>query len=92
MFEYGILIVCDHPPRNLGAECMMSTSCHPALDSGDVGCDHTLMVVVIDRNHDVIYEKQIHTMTPFLQSCKICILFLALNKFGVEKVVEDVKS
>jgi hypothetical protein len=54
--------------------------------------DHTPMVVVIDRNHDVIYEKQIHTMTPFLQSCKICILFLALNKFGVEKAVQDVKS
>jgi len=54
--------------------------------------DHTPMFVVIDENHDVIYEKQIHTMTPFLQSCKICILFLALNKFGMEKTIEDVKS
>jgi hypothetical protein len=53
--------------------------------------DHTPMFVVIDRNHDVIYEKQIYMMTPFLQSCKICILFLALNKFGVEKIIEDVK-
>jgi hypothetical protein len=57
---------------------------------GDDG--HTPMFVVIDRNHDVIYEKQIHTMIPFLHSCKICSLFLALNEFGVEKVVEDVKS
>jgi len=24
------------------------------------------MFVVIDQNHNVIYEKQIHTMTPFL--------------------------
>jgi hypothetical protein len=47
--------------------------------------DHAPMFVLIDRNHDVIYEKQIHTMTPFLQSCEICILFLALNEFGVEK-------
>jgi hypothetical protein len=54
--------------------------------------DHTPMVVVIDWNHVVIYENQIHTMTPFLQSCKICILFLALNKFGIKKAVEDVKS
>jgi len=54
--------------------------------------DHTLMFVVIDHNHNVIYEKQIHTMIPFLQSYKICILFLALNKFGVEKTIEDVKS
>jgi hypothetical protein len=53
--------------------------------------DHTPMFVVIVWNHDVIYEKQIHTMTPFLQSCKICILFLALNEFGVEKAVENVK-
>jgi hypothetical protein len=53
--------------------------------------DHTPMFVVIDQNFDVIYEKKIHTMIPFLQSCKICILFLALNEFGVEKVVEDVK-
>jgi hypothetical protein len=54
--------------------------------------DHTPMFVVIDWNHDVIYEKQIHTMTPFLQSCKIYILFLALNEFGIEKQIEDVKS
>jgi hypothetical protein len=54
--------------------------------------DHTPMFVVIDRNHNVIYEKQIHTMTPFLQSCKIYILFFALNEFGIEKTIEDVKS
>jgi hypothetical protein len=54
--------------------------------------DHIPIFVVIDRNHDIIYEKKIHTMIPFLQSYKICILFLALNKFGVEKVIEDVKS
>jgi hypothetical protein len=47
--------------------------------------DHTPMFVVIDQNHNVIYEKKIHTMTPFWQSCKICIMFLALNKFGVER-------
>jgi hypothetical protein len=80
MFEYGVLFVCDHPPRNLGVECMMSTSCYLALDSRDVDDDHTLMFVVIDRNHDVIYEKQIQTMTPFLHNCKIFIMFLALNK------------
>jgi hypothetical protein len=54
--------------------------------------DHTPMFVVIDWNHDVIYEKQIHTMTPFLQSRQICILFLTLNEFGIEKIIEDVKS
>jgi len=53
--------------------------------------DHTPMFVVVDRNHDGIYEKQIHTMIPFLQSCKICILFVALNEFGIEKTVENVK-
>jgi hypothetical protein len=71
---------------------MMFASCHPTLDSRDVGDDHTPMFVVIDRNHDAICEKQIHTMTPFLQSCKIYILFLALNEFEVEKIVENVKS
>jgi hypothetical protein len=54
--------------------------------------DHTPMFVVVDRNHDVIYEKWIHTMIPFLHNCKICILFVALNEFGVEKTIEDVKS
>jgi hypothetical protein len=54
--------------------------------------DHIPMFVVIDYNHDVIYEKHIHTMTPFLQSCKICILFLTLNEFIVEKTIKDVKS
>jgi hypothetical protein len=53
--------------------------------------DHIPIFVVIDQNHDIIYEKKIHTMIPFLQSCKICILFLALNKFGGEKAIEDVK-
>jgi hypothetical protein len=71
---------------------MMHASYHLILDSRDVDDDHTPMFVVIDRNQDVIYEKQIHTMIPFLQSCKICILFFALNEFGVEKAIEDVES
>jgi hypothetical protein len=54
--------------------------------------DHAPMFIVIDHNHDVIYENQIHTMIPFLQSCKICILFLALNEFIVKKTIKDVKS
>jgi hypothetical protein len=54
--------------------------------------DHTPMVVVIDRNQDVIYGKQIYTMAPFLQSCKIRIPFLALDKLWIEKTIEYVKS
>jgi hypothetical protein len=34
--EYGVLLVYDHPPRNLDVECMMSTSCHPALNFRNV--------------------------------------------------------
>jgi hypothetical protein len=49
---------------------------------------HTPMFVLIDRNQNIIYEKYIHAVTPFLQSYKICILFFALNEFGVEKTDE----
>ncbi len=35
--EYGVLLVYDHLPKNLDVECMMSTSCHLALNYRDVG-------------------------------------------------------
>jgi hypothetical protein len=92
MFEYGVLLVCDHLPRNLGVKCMMFASCHLALHSRDVDDDQTPMFVVIDWNHNVIYEKQIHTMIPYMHSYKICIIFLTLNEFEVDKIVEDVES
>jgi hypothetical protein len=68
MFEYGILFVCDHPPRNLGVECMMSTSCHPALNFWDVGwwphsnvcCDWSesrCNLWKVDTHHDSIFAK-----------------------------------
>ncbi len=91
-FEYGILLVYDHSLRNLGVEWMMSTSCHLALDFQDMGWwPHSNVCCDWLESRCNLWKANPHRDSIFAESWN-CILFLALNEFGVEKVVDDVKS